>query len=155
MTPCKEKRPTEAGLFSLVDLAVQLANHESQLRALTAQDGARRSTASPRQLQVQRRLTSDETAALVDAYRRGDSVLDVSSAFGIHRTTVLGILEGAGIERRGNKPKLTGARLDRVILLYEDGHSCATIAEELKVHPETIRRALMKAGIPIRPRRGA
>jgi hypothetical protein len=141
-----------------VDLAGQLENPNCLVK-LRPTDVALLSARPPartvRLLQPQRRLSEPEAADLADQYRHGSTVRQLAEAFGIHRTTVLSLLAAAGIERRGHQPKLTSDHLRRAIASYERGHSCATIAKELAVHPETVRRALMKAGVSIRSRRGA
>jgi hypothetical protein len=64
------------------------------------------------------------------------------------------MLEAAGIPRRANRPKLTGDRLTHAIALYSAGLSLSAVGEQLRVHSETVRRSLAKAGVRIRDRQG-
>ena len=51
---------------------------------------------------------------------------------------------------------LTPDHIERAVSSYASGLSCASIAKDLKVNPETVRHALLKAGVimrrPGRPR---
>ncbi|MBN9375739.1 MAG: hypothetical protein J0I40_10175 [Cellulomonas sp.] len=47
-----------------------------------------------------RQLTEARVVALVDAYLAGDSTYVLARRFGIHRETVSGHLERAGVARR-------------------------------------------------------
>ena len=66
----------------------------------------------------------------------------------IHRTTVLALLERHQVARRGRV--LTPDHIGRAVSSYASGHSCASIGKELQVSPETVRQALLKAGVGMR-----
>ena len=66
----------------------------------------------------------------------------------IHRTTVLALLERHRVSRRGRV--LTPDHIERAVSLYASGRSCASIGKELQVNPETVRQALLKAGVAMR-----
>ena len=66
----------------------------------------------------------------------------------IHRTSVLGLLERHQVARRGRV--LTPDHIERAVASYASGRSCASIANELHVNPETVRQALLKAGVAMR-----
>jgi AraC-like DNA-binding protein len=96
-------------------------------------------------------LTQEQVCELITMHERGDSIDELASAFGIHRTTVMTHLDRAGVERRTG---LIQRHLDEARRLYEDGSSLARVAEHFGVDAETVRRAFMDAGISLRPRRG-
>lgn len=98
--------------------------------------------------QVQRHLSSVEVDELIAQYQAGAMVLDLAAAYGIHRTTVLAVLERNQIPRRGRvwSPALT----KQAIRLYAQGCSCAAIGDRLKVNPETVCQHLLIAGLTLR-----
>jgi transposase-like protein len=98
--------------------------------------------------QVQRRLPPEEVEELVAAYLAGATALALASKHSIHRTTVLALLERHQISRRGRV--LTPDRIERAVSSYALGCSCASIGRELRVNPETVRQALLKAGVAMR-----
>ncbi len=107
---------------------------------------------SPTKKQVQRRLSKNETNDLVAAFLDGAKVTELATVFGIHRDTVSQILNRAGIQR--SAVKLNEPTVYRVIELYRAGNSLAKIAPLVGVNPETVRLALIRAEITLRPRRG-
>jgi hypothetical protein len=98
--------------------------------------------------QVQRRLPPEEVEELVACYLAGATALALAGKHSIHRTTVLGLLERQQVPRRGRV--LTPDHIERAVTLYASGLSCASIGKELIVNPETVRQALLKAGVAMR-----
>jgi len=98
--------------------------------------------------QVQRRLSPEEIEELVACYRAGATALALAGKHSIHRTTVLALLERHQVSRRWRV--LTPGHIERAVSSYASGHSCASIAKELQVNPETVRQALLKAGVAMR-----
>jgi DNA-directed RNA polymerase specialized sigma24 family protein len=50
--------------------------------------------------QVQKRLKPDEQLAVVEAYLSGLTVYEVGAQFGIHRTTVIAVMQRHGVKMR-------------------------------------------------------
>jgi hypothetical protein len=98
--------------------------------------------------QVQRRLPPEEVEELIAAYLAGATALALAGKYLIHRTTVLALLERQQVARRGRV--LTPDHIERAVSSYASGRSCASIGKELQVNPETVRQALLKAGVAIR-----
>jgi len=98
--------------------------------------------------QVQRRLPPEEIEELVAAYLAGATALALAAKHSIHRTSVLGLLERHQVARRGRV--LTPDHIERAVASYASGRSCASIANDLHVNPETVRQALLKAGVAMR-----
>lgn len=77
-------------------------------------------------------------------------MFSLADRFGIHRTTVGKHLNARGIDTR--PPALDADELPKLIQLYEDGHSIATIAERYGVSKNAIRDRLLATGLALRPR---
>jgi DNA-binding CsgD family transcriptional regulator len=108
---------------------------------------------APRQArQAQRRLRETETKELVSGYLAGSTTYELADRFGVHRHTVSGILERDGVSRRYQK--LSPAQLDLACSLYRGGLSLTKVGGRLGRRAETVRQALMRAGVEIRPRNG-
>jgi transposase-like protein len=98
-----------------VDLTGQLSNPQPALchlaglvirpsgAASKAEQHPPKPTRRPR-FQTQRRLTADQIAELVEAYRSGRSMKELASEFGIHRTTVRSHLTEHGVAVRRGGP---------------------------------------------------
>jgi lambda repressor-like predicted transcriptional regulator len=83
----------------------------------------------------------------VGAYTAGGRVKKLATEFGIHRDTVHNILKRQGVLR---PPGVQPDDLPEAVRLYEEGWSMARLAAEFDVSPSTVKRALRKAGAPIR-----
>lgn len=101
--------------------------------------------------QAQRRLREAQVKELVADYLAGSTVYELADQFGVHRHTVSGILERRGVSRRYQK--LSPEQLDLACTLYRGGLSLTKVGRQLGRPAETVRQALMKAGVEIRPRR--
>jgi len=102
--------------------------------------------------QVQRRLEPLEIDGLVERYMAGATLREVAAEFGIHRYTAAGHLERRGVARRFKG--LDFEVFERAAELYADGLSFTDVAERVGANRNTIRRAFLASGVPIRPRPG-
>ena len=102
--------------------------------------------------QIQRRLKRAEIEELVVAYEAGRTLYELAERFQIHRTTISHLLERHGVPTRYRL--VEGDRLKSAIHAYQQGQSLATIGGLLGVSLDTVRTALMKAEIKLRPRPG-
>lgn len=104
--------------------------------------------------QAQKRLAPDEVAELLRAYQAGGRTKQLAIQFGVHRTTVTGLLKQHDVSFR--PPGLGPADLSEAIRLYEAGWSLARLGQHFGVTGHnTISDALRRAGVSIRPRRGS
>ena len=102
--------------------------------------------------QVQRRLREPEIKAVLASYLAGATVYELADQHGIHRHTVSEILERHGVVRRYQK--LSVELVETASVLYQGGLSLTKIGVQLGLSAETVRQALMRAGLQIRSRRG-
>jgi hypothetical protein len=102
--------------------------------------------------QVHRRLSQDQIDELVVAYRAGATLQELSDHFQIHRASISIILERHSVPRRYRM--VEGERLDGAIRAYQNGRSVISIADGLGVAGDTVRKALNRAGVKLRPRPG-
>ena len=101
---------------------------------------------------VRRRLREGELDAIAKAYLAGATLSELSDRFGKHRRTISIELERRGVARRYRL--VEGKRLQQAIQCYQSGLSVISIAKELGVAGDTVHKALTKAGVKLRPRRG-
>jgi hypothetical protein len=71
-------------------------------------------------------------------------------AYDLGKGTVLGILEERSVKMRGQG--IHGDRLREAIDLYRSGHSLKSVADRMDCSAETLRQALMAAGVRMRAR---
>jgi transposase-like protein len=74
--------------------------------------------------------------------------------FGINRETVMEHLKRAGVSRRPNVRKMTDEQVTQAARIYRDGLSLMRSAEQFGVSERTLRTEIVRAGEPIRARRG-
>jgi hypothetical protein len=91
---------------------------------------------------------------LIAAYEGGNSVAQPVARFNVNRTTVLAHLDRNSVPRRQTGPKLSAEDVARAAGLYRDGLSLAAIGQRLRVNASTVGKALRRAEVQIRPRRG-
>jgi hypothetical protein len=90
--------------------------------------------------QKQHRLRPDEINQLIDEYHAGATAAMLAKLHSVRRTTVLELLERAGVPRRYRV--LTPEMIQEAITAYEAGQSLAKIAKPLGVDDTTIWHAL-------------
>ena len=108
----------------------------------------------PGNRQAQRRLGRADIEQLIAAHAEGDSVAHVVARFKVHRTTVLARLERNGVFRRPTGPKLSDEDVAEEADLCREGLSLGAIGHRVRVGPATVGKALRRADVQIRPRRG-
>lgn len=103
---------------------------------------------------VQRRLSDAEILDLTRRYVEGTSIDALAREHEVHRTTVMGHLERAGVERRRLVHKMSEHSVAQAAARYGNGASLAVVAQEFGVHARTLAREFHRAGVSIRPRLG-
>lgn len=100
-------------------------------------------------------MTDDEVDQLVAGYEAGQSLPELANNCGIHHRTVAAHLEQRGVPRRANLRKLSETDVADAARRYTAGDSLAAVSKHHGVNAETVRRALIRAGVAIRPRFGS
>ena len=97
------------------------------------------------------KLALDQVKRLISLYEQGDSLLQLSRRFGIHRGTVKDHLRRAGIDiRPGNQAKLSEEDKDEIAALYESGLSIHKLALQFGVTDSPVHNALKGRGVRMR-----
>lgn len=100
-----------------------------------------------------RKLSPAEIDQLVGDYQAGTCLTELGQQCGLHRQTVKAHLERRGVTIRSELPAMTAEQVQAAGRLYEaSGLSLAQVATRFEVAPNTLRRALGRAGFQIRPR---
>ena len=99
-----------------------------------------------------RRLSKAQKAELVADYESGMLVRNIAVKFGIHRVTVSNLIEAAGHKLRSRG--LNADQIKEASELYVAGQSLAKLSARYGVSAETVRQALIRAGVATRARQG-
>jgi hypothetical protein len=85
---------------------------------------------------------------LVIEYEAGADMKALATRWDLHRTTVAGHLRQADVRLR--RHGMPSERLDEAVRLYGEGWSCQRLAERYRCDDETVRQALLRAGVKLR-----
>ncbi len=103
--------------------------------------------------QPNRKLSAAEVDQLAADYQAGLCLTKLGERYGLHRQTAKAHLERRGMAIRSELPAMTSDQVQAAGRLYEaSGLSLARVAARFEVAPNTLRRALGRAGFQIRPR---
>jgi lambda repressor-like predicted transcriptional regulator len=101
---------------------------------------------------VQRRFTAAEAAEIAEQYLAGLTMKQLARTYGVHRGTVVHCLQKHGVVLR--RPCLAPEHLEQAAALYRAGWSLARVGDKYGTTDMTVRRALAKHRVEIRPRNG-
>ncbi|MBP2436064.1 hypothetical protein [Microbacterium amylolyticum] len=90
---------------------------------------------------------------MIARYSAGDTTTRLAEDFDVAKSTILGILRANNVVVR--RQPLTVMQVAEAAQLYESGLSLSQVAEHLQVNQETMRVAILKAGITMRAPTGA
>jgi IS30 family transposase len=93
---------------------------------------------------VEQRLTAEDVAALVEAYKSGATGRELAAQFGLARTTVIELLRKHGVQVR--YPRITEQQTMQVVEWYRAGMRQIDIAERLGRHKSVVWHLLRRAG---------
>ena len=109
----------------------------------------------PREAPKQRRkwnhLDEQARAGVMERYEAGETSTALASHFGVAKSTSLGILRGNNVVVR--RQRLEPAVVAEAARLYESGLSLSQVATSLNVNQETMRVAILAAGVVLRSAR--
>ena len=99
------------------------------------------------------RLSDEARTAVIERYEAGETSTALAEAFGVAKSTILGILRANSVVVR--RQPLTAEQVSEAARLYESGLSLSEVADRLHVNQETMRVAIIGSGVPLRPPTGA
>lgn len=102
-------------------------------------------TPLPQTQRLDRRLSAETIAELVQAYRDGVGTPELRQRYGLSQGSVIKILHGKGVEMRGQG--LADSDVSIAAELYRSGATLAQLGERFGVSPNAVRRALTSAGM--------
>jgi transposase-like protein len=102
---------------------------------------------------VDRRLSAETIAELVQMYRDGASTTQLRKRYDLSQGSVIKILHEHGVAMR--RQGLADGDVPAAAELYRGGATLVQLGERFGVSPNAVRRALASSGVVIRPRRGS
>lgn len=103
---------------------------------------------------AQHRLRRADIERLIAAYEEGNSLAQLVARFKVYNTTVLAHLERNGVPGRPKGSKRSDEDVVDAADLYRDELSLVAIGHRFRVDPGTVGKAVRRASVQIRPRRG-
>lgn len=116
----------------------------------SAETPARETIPLPRKQRVDRRLSVETIAEVVQAYRNGIPTTQLRQRYGLSQGSVIKILHEHGVDMRGQG--LANSNVATAAELYRDGATLGQLGERFGVSPNAVRRALVAARVVMRPR---
>ncbi len=102
-----------------------------------------------RQLTRQRRLLPTEQAAILSAYRAGQTMAALAGEYRVRRSTISQLLYRSSVQPREQRI-MDQLAVRAAVQLYGQGLSLARIGDQLSFDTETIRRRLKQHGVLMR-----
>lgn len=85
---------------------------------------------------------------MVARYEAGETSTALAAEYRVAKSTILGILRTGNVVVR--RQPLTAEQVSEAARLYQDGLSLSQVATQLGVNQETMRVAIIKAGVALR-----
>lgn len=102
---------------------------------------------------IDRRLSAETIAELVQAYRDGASTTELRQRYHLSQGSVIRILHRHGVQMRNQG--LAANDIATAADLYRDGATLAQLGGRFGVSPNAVRRALVAACVVMRSRGGS
>lgn len=93
-----------------------------------------------------RALDAAQAEGVVDRYRNGETIDELAAAFDVSSTAVRTALTAADASIRPRSHKPIPLDVDELVARFDAGETMSSIARDLDVDVNTIRRRLLKAG---------
>lgn len=144
------------------DLVGRYSNNSQQGEILArvlfqARKSVQRDNQSPRghsaSHKILQRLDAEVITRLIQSYEAGRSTTQLRSEFGLSQGSVVKLLQQHGVETRFHG--LTDAETEAARELYESGLALAKVGEKLDRAPSSVRKALIRVGVVMRPKGGS
>lgn len=133
----------------MVRLLAHLSNFEPVQIKVKINRGQGRHKRAPSRADLHKRRTRLHKQ-LVKRYQAGETVKTLAAEHNLHHGTVRAVLVEAGVEIRTRR-RLTDAQVAHARDMYLAGFTTTEIGEVLGVYASTVGRALIKAGVRLRP----
>ena len=148
--------------FRSVDLTHALSNPTYEFKRLLEHLGSDRQTwvrdrsdsaiAPLSSAPTSPRIHRDVATQIVAAYEAGASTTQLRAEFGLSQGGIVGVLQRHRVTTRFQG--LTELETTEARELYESGLPLAKVGDKLDRAPSTVRKALVRAGVVMRPRGG-
>jgi hypothetical protein len=110
-------------------------------------------TPLPQPQRVDRRLSVETIAELVQAYQDGASTPQLRQRYELGQSSVIKLLHEHGVAMRNQG--LVDDDLAVAAKLYRGGEALAQLGQRFEVSPNAVRRALVSVGVVMRARGGS
>ncbi len=121
----------------------------TQIREILGATGDSVRSVEPRVKRSWNRLSDDVRTTVAGRYAAGETTTALAQEYGVAKSTIIGILRDGNVVMR--RQPLTREQVSEAARLYESGLSLSKVAERLKVNQETMRVAILKNGVILRP----
>ena len=85
---------------------------------------------------------------MVARYEAGETSTALAAEYSVAKSTILGILRASNVVVR--RQSMTSEQVSQAARLYDSGLSLSQVAEQLNVNQETMRVAILNAGVVLR-----
>ncbi len=144
-----------AGSFRIIVDIVYLCSNKSttsvttaQIREISGSTGDSEREFQPRVKRGWNRLSDDQRVEVARRYEAGDITTQLAKEYRVAKSTIIGILREQNVVVR--RQPLTPEQVSEAAHLYEDGLSLSQVARQLGVNQETMRTAILNAGVVLR-----
>ncbi|MFZ1301666.1 MAG: hypothetical protein WAQ27_03805 [Candidatus Microsaccharimonas sp.] len=90
---------------------------------------------------------------MAERYGAGETTTALAQEYGVAKSTIIGILRARNVVMR--RQPLTTEQVSEAARLYKSGLSLSQVAERLRINQETMRTAILAAGVVLRAPTGA
>lgn len=138
----------------LVDIVSLCSNKSTtsvtaaQLRQISDSTGGLERDLQPRVKRTWNRLSDDQRINVASRYEAGATTTQLAKEYGVAKSTIIGILRSAQVVVR--RQPLTPEQVSEAARLYREGLSLSQVATRLGVNQETMRVAVIRAGVALR-----
>lgn len=119
-----------------------------RIREILGSVGDSRPEVQPRVKRSWNRLSDEVRDEVAVRYEAGDTTTQLASGYGVAKSTVLGILRAKNVVVR--RQPLTVDQVHEAADMYQSGLSLSQVAKRLDVNQETMRVAIIRAGVALR-----
>lgn len=95
------------------------------------------------------RLSDEARHDVVSRYEAGETSTALANEYRVAKSTILGILRANNVVVR--RQSLEPAVVTEAARLYESGLSLSQVAARLEINQETMRVAIIRTGVTVRP----